>query len=260
VTTVRLPGTDLVTSTLGYGTAAFGTSLAERERQRLLAAALEAGVTHFDTAPLYGEGTAEASLGRFVAGRRDQLTIATKIGFVPPPGGGFRRSARSVARRVRVPAGRLAQPARATAADARRVLEASLRALRTDHVDLLLLHDVTVEELAALRSVAEDAVARGDALVCGVATDTATTRSALAAGETFPQIVQLDAASAGEVPVGPERAVILHSVLARARRDLATELLRAAIASNPSGPVLFSSRQVEHVRECATAMQLGSGA
>jgi aryl-alcohol dehydrogenase-like predicted oxidoreductase len=260
MTAVRLPGTGLVTSMLGYGTAGFGTSLSEGERQRLLAAALDAGVTHFDTAPLYGQGTAEASLGRFVASRRDQLTITTKIGFVPPPGGGLRRNARSVARRLGVPAGRLAEPARASAADARRVLDESLRALRTDHVDLLLLHDVTAEELAALRPVAEDAVARGDALVCGLATDAATTRSALAAGETFPQVVQLDAASAPEVPVGPERALILHSVLARARRDSATELLRAAIASNPSGPVLFSSRRVEHVRECAAAMQLGSGA
>src|SRR5437016_2448623 len=98
--TVEITGTGIRTSVLGYGTAHFGLSLGETDRQRLLAAALDAGIAHFDTAPLYGDGTAEESLGRFLAKRRDEVSVTTKVGLLPPPGGTARRTARAAARRV----------------------------------------------------------------------------------------------------------------------------------------------------------------
>jgi aryl-alcohol dehydrogenase-like predicted oxidoreductase len=75
-------------------------------------AALDAGVTFFDTADNYGGGASEAWLGEEVAHCRDDVVIATKFGWVPGPGD---------------------DPARIA-------VEGSLRRLGTDHIDLLYVH------------------------------------------------------------------------------------------------------------------------
>jgi aryl-alcohol dehydrogenase-like predicted oxidoreductase len=60
-----------------------GSALTSAGRLRLLEVAFEEGITHFDTAPLYGQGLAESLLGRFASSRREALTITTKFGLVP---------------------------------------------------------------------------------------------------------------------------------------------------------------------------------
>jgi aryl-alcohol dehydrogenase-like predicted oxidoreductase len=87
-------------------------------------AALDAGVTLFDTADMYGVGANERLLGRALVGHRDEVTIATKLGIVALPG-------------VGIPVGLNARPERV-----RRCVEGSLHRLRTDHIDLLYLHRV----------------------------------------------------------------------------------------------------------------------
>lgn len=108
-------------SRLGLGTMTFGSQVDEVEAEEQLDAFLDAGGTLVDTAPVYGEGRAEALVGDLVAKRgvRDQVVLAGK-GVV-----GFRRGhAVTDASRGHL----LAQ------------LDASLRALRTDHLDLWQLH------------------------------------------------------------------------------------------------------------------------
>src|SRR5262245_26368239 len=72
-----------------FGALGFGTGLIRRlwtrGVDRLLATAVEEGITHFDTAPMYGYGDAEGLLGSFLAPRREELTVTTKIGIPPPP-------------------------------------------------------------------------------------------------------------------------------------------------------------------------------
>ena len=87
-------------------------------------AALDAGVTLFDTADMYGVGANERLLGRALGGHRDEVTIATKLGIVALPG-------------VGIPVGLNARPERV-----RKCVEGSLRRLGTDHIDLLYLHRV----------------------------------------------------------------------------------------------------------------------
>jgi aryl-alcohol dehydrogenase-like predicted oxidoreductase len=60
-----------------------GSALTSTGRLRLLEAAFDQGITHFDTAPLYGAGLAEEVLGRFCKGRRHNVTITTKFGLLP---------------------------------------------------------------------------------------------------------------------------------------------------------------------------------
>ena len=158
---ITIRGTGIVTSAAGFGCADVFRAPTARRRRRLLDAAHAAGIRHFDVAPMYGLGLAERELGRFARGRRDETVIATKFGIAPTAAAlaiargqgplrrllaarpALRRQARSSA------AGPSAGPAgallyRATgfdAAAAQASLERSLRDLRTDHVDLLLLHD-----------------------------------------------------------------------------------------------------------------------
>lgn len=122
----------------------------------VLAAAHDVGIRHFDVAPLYGLGLAEAELGRFLRGRRDTVTVTTKFGLAPGAGVSAFRSMQGIARRLlaMMPAvkQRLQNRPRPLAArqsfdtaSAEFSLDRSLRLLGTDHVDYFLLHEPTPE-------------------------------------------------------------------------------------------------------------------
>ncbi|GGT64594.1 aldo/keto reductase [Streptomyces purpureus] len=108
----------------GYGDSDDAQSIATLHR------ALDLGVTLLDTADFYGAGHNEELIGRAVAGRRDEVVLATKFGF----------------------ANRLGEPTRVRgdAAYVRQACEASLRRLGVDHIDLYYQHrvdpDVPIEE------------------------------------------------------------------------------------------------------------------
>jgi aryl-alcohol dehydrogenase-like predicted oxidoreductase len=89
----------------------------EEESSAIVDAALARGCTLFDTAPGYAEGRSEAVLGRALAGRRDAVAICTKFGHTADGRTDF--------------SGAALRPA----------LEESLARLRTDRVDVLLLHN-----------------------------------------------------------------------------------------------------------------------
>ncbi|MDI9469240.1 MAG: aldo/keto reductase [Bacillota bacterium] len=114
-----LPGTDLEVPVLSLGTMTFGGQTDEVEARSIMAAALERGVTLFDTANVYTGGESEAIVGRFLKGRRDQVILATKVGnpVAGSPGGGG-----------------------LGALHMRWSAEASLKRLGTDVIDLFYLH------------------------------------------------------------------------------------------------------------------------
>jgi aryl-alcohol dehydrogenase-like predicted oxidoreductase len=93
----------------------------DHEAIRTIRSAFDAGITGFDTAPGYGNGHAEETLGVGLGDRRDRAVIATKCGIVPTQGGG--RVGRDASR-----------------ASILREIDASLGRLRTDHVDVYLVH------------------------------------------------------------------------------------------------------------------------
>jgi D-threo-aldose 1-dehydrogenase len=245
---VELGGSGVRTSALGLGTAGFGARLTERARRRLLDAAFAAGIRHLDSAPLYGDGTAEASVGRFLRGKRDDVTVAAKVGLLPPPGGRLAPLARRVGARAR----------RIGPGEARASLERTLRALHTDRVDVLLLHECRADDprLDDWRGFLEDAVAAGLARTTGIATDPVETARLLGGDGAFPQVVQV---AAHTVAVPPERGAVFHSVLTgRSTAADPAELLRAAVDSHPHAVALFSTRRPERI--AANATRLGSPA
>jgi aryl-alcohol dehydrogenase-like predicted oxidoreductase len=71
----------LQASLVGLGCNNFGRRLDERRTAEVVAAALDAGITFFDTADMYGDTLSEQHLGRALAGRRSKAVIATKFGW-----------------------------------------------------------------------------------------------------------------------------------------------------------------------------------
>lgn len=115
--------TGLRVSVVGFGGSPLGKGVfqpvSESDAQSAVRTALDAGVNYFDTAPFYGETTAEAALGRALRGvPRDQYVLATKVGRY-----GQRDFDFSAARVIGS-------------------INESLERLGTDHVDLVQVHDM----------------------------------------------------------------------------------------------------------------------
>lgn len=103
---------------------AYGAPVSEQQAERVLLAALDAGVTHFDTAALYGFGASETLVGKYLSKHRSKFTLASKCGMQGVP------NEQGV--KVRVIDGR-PETIKATCEDA-------LRRLQTDVIDLYYLH------------------------------------------------------------------------------------------------------------------------
>jgi aryl-alcohol dehydrogenase-like predicted oxidoreductase len=78
--TRRLGTSDLTVTVVGLGCNNFGRRVDEDGTRAVVDAALDAGVTFFDTADIYGTGDSETLLGRILKGRRDRVVLATKFG------------------------------------------------------------------------------------------------------------------------------------------------------------------------------------
>jgi aryl-alcohol dehydrogenase-like predicted oxidoreductase len=121
----RLGTSGLVVSVVGIGCNNFGRKLNLEGTREVVDAALDAGVTLFDTADIYGtpHGTSEEFLGAALKGRRDDVIVATKFGMNMEGLNGNDFGARG-SRRYIV-----------------RAVEASLRRLETDYIDLYQVHE-----------------------------------------------------------------------------------------------------------------------
>lgn len=155
---VPLGATDLRASRLGFGCstiASLATRHAPAEVQATLLAAIEQGVTFFDTADVYGQGDSERLLGRLLAGRRESLVVSTKVGMRLSQSQALIRLVKPVLspllRRWRGGRARTTTLRQASERQCfepqylRQRIEASLRRLRVERLDLLLLHSPPVE-------------------------------------------------------------------------------------------------------------------
>ncbi len=267
---VPRPVTDVppLRSPLGFGTASLHRLASRSRRQRLLHAALEAGITHFDTAPLYGHGLAECELGELLATHRQDVTVATKVGLYPPDGA-HSRLLSVVSRKLLGRAfPRLSQPVVDWAvARADGSLRQSLRRMRTDHVDLLLLHEPQLSLVQADEMLAwlERVQADGRVLAFGVAGERACVEPMVAAAHPLAQVVQtrdslarreadfmLRAGRQPQVAYGYLHAERTQpaSAVPRPARDILAEARRL----RPGTCILVSTLQQAHLRQWQDAV------
>lgn len=271
---------------LGFGCAHLPGRLSPAECARLIETALDAGIRHFDIARMYGDGRAEAVLGEIARTRRADMTIVTKAGIAPLTSAGraVRKAIQlapglgpalpSFIRKTAQPRARLFSPAQVV-----RSLETSLRALQTDHVDALLLHEAAPEDVTddLLRAL-EALTAQGKAKRLGIASSAQAGATLAAAHPCLFTIVQADSELATiATPATAKR--IIHSVvglglpplLRRAANDaafahalrteagvdagdrqgLARLLLHSVMRRAANAMILVSSSQPSHIRRNA---------
>jgi D-threo-aldose 1-dehydrogenase len=175
--TLPLADTGRQTTRLGYGCSSLMGATNLRDSLKILESAYEAGIRHFDVAPRYGFGHAEACLGEFLQRHPNELTVTTKFGIAPPNHSTLLKAARSIAGPIvrQIPSLKksLTQAANVattpyqkphfTAAEAKASLDGSLQALRTTRIDLFLLHEPQAQDLTddALLTLLEREVQQG---------------------------------------------------------------------------------------------------
>ena len=173
----RLGRSGIKVSPLGLGTACMAglgwrddlapkdPSQAKQDAVRQIQAAVDLGVTFFDTADNYGQGLSERILGEALRGRREGIVVATKFGEDPMPD--------------------QEDPWALDAGSVERACEASLRRLEVECLDLYLLHrrDYPLEQAPALMQVLEDLVRAGKIRYYGWSTDDVERARLFARGE-----------------------------------------------------------------------------
>jgi D-threo-aldose 1-dehydrogenase len=289
---ITLANTSLETSRIGFGCVSLTTHNDSKSAYRILEEAFDSGITHFDTARAYGMGLSERMLGEFIRDKRNQVTITTKFGIDPQfpfaIKGGFVRSVKKILRRVPavdrlvrrraqsfVKAG-VFDPSRAAAS-----LETSLRELKTDRIDILLLHEATIGDANKedLMGFLEGEISRGTARHVGIGSDYRHFGADVSQVPSSYSVLQF-----ASNPLSPStrtlrglqtRDIITHSAIvplprvrdaARAApevtrrfsdrldadlsdvRALSRLLLRYALAMNRDGIVLFATTSSEHLR------------
>ncbi len=123
--------TGIMLSEIGFGTWGLGGDAYgpadDAVSKATIRLAVERGITYFDTSDVYGGGHSETVLGEALEGIRDRAVIGTKVGLLPHTG--------------------FVMPTNFAADHIRAGVEASLRRLRTDYIDLYQLHSPELHEL-----------------------------------------------------------------------------------------------------------------
>lgn len=138
-------------SVLGFGCAAMGGRSSRKDSLTAISAAWDAGINFFDTARSYGYGQSEGLVGEFLHGKRHLAVICTKFGILPAVQGSWKQSLKPLARgvlrvfpglrgTVRKQVGDQFVSGQFSVDTLQSSFETSLRELKTDYVDILLLH------------------------------------------------------------------------------------------------------------------------
>jgi D-threo-aldose 1-dehydrogenase len=290
--TIPLANTDRHTTRLGFGCGSLMGATNRRDSLKLLETAYDAGIRHFDVAPMYGYGEAETCFGEFLQHHRDQITVTTKYGIAPPKNSAIIKLGRSIAGPIlkQIPnlKHRLAQAANAatrtndrpifTATQAKASLDRSLLALRTDHIDLWLLHEVTASDLQddSLLELLEAEKRKGTIGAFGIGSSSDKIPTLIAERPAYCRTLQYEW-SILDAPIQPKepfrihhRALTnnfraLHTALVKNKslcqswsaltntdlnhpEALARLMLKASLVMNPSSIILFSSKNPTHIQ------------
>lgn len=237
---------DLQLTRLCFGTGTLFRLHSSRERQRLLDAAYDLGIRHFDTARSYGLGDAEREVGRFVGRHRGHVTVATKFGMRLSRTGSLLKPLQTAARRVvgmfpglrkqlrrrQLP---IIAPRSFDLATAKDSLQASLRELAVERIDILFLHEpdaqMPIDPALAdwLARVRDDGVIRTWGLSGPLASIAAVREHSPPLGAVMQYASDAVARTAGPAPPAGPR--VTYSPFANALDPILTTLATSAPAA-----------------------------
>jgi hypothetical protein len=251
---VTIPTIGKSTSALGFGTGGLLRIGSRRQRLRTLEATFDLGITHFDTAPIYGFGESERTLGRFLQGRRSKVTLVTKFGLKPSALAsrlavlqGLGRRVYALVPSVRRVAARNTAPLYASpdfsAPAIQAALESSLRALRTDYIDCYLAHQISPQTTPGgeLIDFLNELRRSGKIRAFGIATDFPNIGPVLERRPELSQVVQFDSdvtrGNVAQTVPTSDRLLITYGSLHRSI-VVCRERLRSLIQSGQTDPAL----------------------
>lgn len=259
--TVNLPGTTVRCSRFIFGTASLFNVGREAERRRLLEAAVDSGFRHFDTAPYYGFGLAERDLAPVLRAQPD-VGVTTKVGIYSA--GGENQPAWSVLARKAL--GRVLPAISRPTVDfavarAQAALDASLRRLQRDRVELYMLHepDLDLVRTDEWQRWLEDERRAGRIGEFGLALTADRLEPFLRAAPGLAPAVQvLDSLESREADVLARYGrplQITYGYVSSARRAgndrSVPEILRAALERNRDGALIVSTRKADRLGQYA---------
>lgn len=193
---------DLISQRLGFGCGRLKGGNEKVNSLRLVHAAVDLGIRHFDTAPPYGLGASESVLGEALKGRQEPITVFTKVGLARPTSPGLMQTARAIIKPLanRIPGLRKAvlkgmahraSPANFNPDFVAQSFETSLRLLQREQIDCLLLHEAQAHETPAhLKPLFDRYIAKGQLLAYGSST-----------GEPWAQLVPFGSLQQYRCPV-----------------------------------------------------------
>jgi hypothetical protein len=229
---------------------------------------VELGFRHFDAARSYGDGMAERELGRFLRGRRGGLIVATKYGLPADPLiealpliAQPIRAARKLTRQMGLK--RRALP-ELTGAHLRQSIEQSLRALRVDVIDILFLHEPSLDRMLEPEELLAEVAhqkARGSIRLVGLSGDYDSVLGVLGRHQGLADIVQVPE---DQWRVGTYVPDLTFGSIRRgpqSRREppldprMAIAHLQQALRRRPNGSVVVSTTRQDHLQRlvCAAA-------
>lgn len=254
---------------LGFGGASLSSMSSKHAVAKLLNIAYENGVTHFDTAPLYGRGYSELLIGSFIRNKRQHVTVTTKFGLGNTETGKLPTALalplnywNKKLRGIKMPAPSVYEPQLLphriiTKQDVESSLRRSLSRLGTDYIDYYLLHEgrpsfIHNDTMQYLIDMKQKGVVRA----IGIATDAFNVQAASKEEVESVDVLQYsyDALMTKELRTKyPDKLHILHSCI----NNIASEQFPAEISAtdkagyklakcakeNSNGKVLFSTRR-----------------
>jgi D-threo-aldose 1-dehydrogenase len=254
---VTIPGTNLRVSRFIFGTDRLFNVGSARKRAALLNAAIDAGFTHFDTAPLYGFGMAERDLAPVLA-RHPYATISTKIGLYAP--GGEDQGAASIFLRKAI--GKImpamsAAVARWHVEKASETLAGSMRRLGRNRIDAYFLHEPisSVIDTEEWQRWMEDRVCTGDIGVYGVAANSKLIGDLVLKSPSLVGVVQttdsIDRMEADILTENGRDLQITYGYVSSAKArmpDMSVDgVLRAALRRNRTGAIIVRTNKIERL-------------
>lgn len=252
-----LPRSTLEVSRVGLGLANMHL-LASADRKRLIHRALDLGITHFDTARFYSDGLSEVALGNALQGIRDRVTITTKFGLLPTPLIGSLgtvappfRKARSLLNKL----GLVTYPKRSYTRDTlQKSLQASLRALKTDYIDIYCLHEPLLDSSVPDDLLEELELSKKKGYIRFIGVSGARIESVVADLWDSLEVIQSAEASWSEDRFVPDITHSLFSASLAERRahiekESVRQLLELALARRRKGSVIVQTRHVAHLEE-----------
>lgn len=254
----HLARSDLEMSRIGLGLANMHLLSNEADRERLIERAFDLGITHFDTARFYGDGLSESTLGKFLPKNRAAVTIATKFGLLPTPLIGSLgifappfRKAHSLFSKL----GIAPYPQRSYTREAlQKSLEASLRALRTDYIDIYHLHEPLLNSDVREDVFEELERSKKKGWIRFIGVSGADIDNIVARFGSSLDIIQSAEASWSESRFIPD---ITHSLFSDTLRtkgsemgsDSIRQLLEKALLRRQQGSVIVQTRQPSHLEQ-----------